>query len=227
MIYYSPDMFEITHLDEKLKPLYMQKETLEFKLQQFTTNFDMFKKINYSELLIYERKKSQNSNIVPDKIVLQQIKALEDDKSVIEFKQIIDELTRDLKNINTTINNEYKKINDLFEFKEKNLQRYLIELNQFYTGGLTFNELMEDIFNNEFNNVKLYYELAAQRIYDVLFLIVSKAPKEWQHIMKNIFDQMHGEFTKEEIAIIEEYNADYKKMMIIIRNNYSLQYGLE
>lgn len=227
MIYYSPDMFELTFLDETLKPIYMQKETIEFKLKQFQTNFDSFKRINYESLLIYERKKNQNPNIIPDKIVLQQLKALEDDVSVIEFKQTIDKLTRDLKNINTTINNEYKKINNLFEFKEKNLQRYLVELNQFFNGSLTFNELMEDIFNNEFNNKKLYYELAAQRIYDVLFLIVSKAPQEWQHTLKIIFDQMHSEFVKEEIKIIEEFKCDYKKTMIIIRNNYVLNYGLE
>lgn len=227
MIYYSPDMFELTFLDETLKPIYMQKETIEFKLKQFQTNFDSFKRINYESLLIYERKKNQNPNIIPDKIVLQQLKAIEDDIAVIEFKQTIDKLNRELKNINTTINNEYKKINDMFEFKEKNLQRYLVELNQFFNGGLTFNELMEDIFNNEFNNKKLYYELAAQRIYDVLFLIVSKAPQEWQHTMKLIFDQMHSEFVKEEIKIIEEFKCDYKKTMIIIRNNYALNYGLE
>lgn len=174
MIYYTPEMFDIRMLEETLKPSYMQKETIEFKLKQFQTNFDTFKKINYEELLIYERKKELDSNTIPSKVVLQQIKLLETDDAAKEFKQIISSFKRDLKNLTISIDNEYRKINDKFSFTEKNLKRYLTELNKFYNGEIQFNELMEDIFNNEFNEKQLYYILASQRIYDVLFLIVEK-----------------------------------------------------
>lgn len=227
MIYYTPEMFDIRMLEETLKPSYMQKETIEFKLKQFQTNFDTFKKINYEELLIYERKKELDSNTIPSKVVLQQIKLLETDDAAKEFKQIISSFKRDLKNLTISIDNEYRKINDKFSFTEKNLKRYLTELNKFYNGEIQFNELMEDIFNNEFNEKQLYYILASQRIYDVLFLIVEKAPTEWQHIMRLIYDEMYYEFIKEEISFVQEFGDDYNKIMVLIRNKYVLQYGLE
>ena len=48
MIYYTPEMFDINSI-KKLNPeLVMQRETLEFKLQQYQNNFDSFFFISFT-----------------------------------------------------------------------------------------------------------------------------------------------------------------------------------
>ena len=111
MIYYTPEMFDINSI-KKLNPeLVMQRETLEFKLQQYQNNFDSFKKMYYMDLFVYERKKEHQPNIIPDKKVLQQIKTLENDDAVKEFRQNIEQLKREISNIENTLKNQATKKN--------------------------------------------------------------------------------------------------------------------
>ena len=60
MKYYTPEMFEPANLETLLKPLFMQKETWEFQLNIYQSKFDEFKKLNFPEMLIFERKKEQD-----------------------------------------------------------------------------------------------------------------------------------------------------------------------
>lgn len=203
MIYYTPEMFDINSI-KKLNPeLVMQRETLEFKLQQYQNNFDSFKKMYYMDLFVYERKKEHQPNIIPDKKVLQQIKTLENDDAVKEFRQNIEQLKREISNIENTLKNQATKIKFMFSYKKINLINYMNDLKLYFDGKMSFEIIMNDVFKNEFNGMVTYKEIHLQRNNEIMKLLVAKAPDEW----KELFEIMH----LEELRIQQEYDAQYIK----------------
>ncbi len=186
---YTPDIFDVSQLHITFSELFTKKETLEYKLQQYQKAFDAFKSMNFPELLIYERKKEYNKNIIPDKSVLMQIKANESDLAVKEFRQTINVLNKELKEINTLIKKEEFKLQNMFQFKEINLNRYLKTLDMYYNDSFLFTDLFEDIFNNEFNDKQLYTEINLQRNYSIFNLLILRAPNEWKWLFRNIIDE--------------------------------------
>ena len=234
MIYYTPEMFEKESLEERLEGLFTQKETLEFQLGQYNEKFDTFKKINYEAMFIYERKKVHDKGLIPNKKVLQQVKAIETDEAVKEFRQTITTLSRDLKNVQNTIDNEAKKIENMFSFKEFNLKRYYNDFKLYMDGGLPFEHLMEDIFNTEFNNKKMYYDIAALRNYAILYMLIEKAPTEAQRLMRLIYDEAKYVYIKEEVNIIDVFGleddgnqADVYTVAVLTRAKYANKIGGE
>lgn len=203
MIYYTPEMFDINSI-KKLNPeLVMQRETLEFKLQQYQNNFDSFKKMYYMDLFVYERKKEHQPNIIPDKKVLQQIKTLETDDAVKEFRQNIEQLKREISNIENTLKNQATKIKFMFSYKKINLINYMNDLKLYFDGKMSFEIIMNDVFKNEFNGMVTYKEIHLQRNNEIMKLLVVKAPDEW----KELFEIMH----LEELRIQQEYDVQYIK----------------
>ena len=203
MIYYTPEMFDINSI-KKLNPeLVMQCETLEFKLQQYQNNFDSFKKMYYMDLFVYERKKEHQPNIIPDKKVLQQIKTLENDDAVKEFRQNIEQLKREISNIENTLKNQATKIKFMFLYKKINLINYMNDLKLYFDGKMSFEIIMNDVFKNEFNGMVTYKEIHLQRNNEIMKLLVVKAPDEW----KELFEIMY----LEELRIQQEYDVRYIK----------------
>lgn len=203
MIYYTPEMFDINSI-KKLNPeLVMQRETLEFKLQQYQNNFDSFKKMYYMDLFVYERKKEHQPNIIPDKKVLQQIKTLENDDAVKEFRQNIEQLKREISNIENTLKNQATKIKFMFSYKKINLINYMNDLKLYFDGKMSFEIIMNDVFKNEFNGMVTYKEIHLQRNNEIMKLLVVKAPDEW----KELFEIMY----LEELRIQQEYDVRYIK----------------
>ena len=203
MIYYTPEMFDINSI-KKLNPeLVMQRETLEFKLQQYQNNFDSFKKMYYMDLFVYERKKEHQPNIIPDKKVFQQIKTLENDDAVKEFRQNIEQLKREISNIENTLKNQATKIKFMFSYKKINLINYMNDLKLYFDGKMSFEIIMNDVFKNEFNGMVTYKEIHLQRNNEIMKLLVIKAPDEW----KELFEIMY----LEELRIQQEYDAQYIK----------------
>ena len=203
MIYYTPEMFDINSI-KKLNPeLVMQRETLEFKLQQYQNNFDSFKKMYYMDLFVYERKKEHQPNIIPDKKVLQQIKTLENDDAVKEFRQNIEQLKREISNIENTLKNQATKIKFMFSYKKINLINYMNDLKLYFDGKMSFEIIMNDVFKNEFNGMVTYKEIHLQRNNEIMKLLVVKAPDEW----KELFEIMY----LEELRIQQEYDVQYIK----------------
>lgn len=203
MIYYTPEMFDINSI-KKLNPeLVMQRETLEFKLQQYQNNFDSFKKMYYMDLFVYERKKEHQPNIIPDKKVLQQIKTLENDDAVKEFRQNIEQLKREISNIENTLKNQATKIKFMFSYKKINLINYMNDLKLYFDGKISFEIIMNDVFKNEFNGMVTYKEIHLQRNNEIMKLLVVQAPDEW----KELFEIMY----LEELRIQQEYDVQYIK----------------
>lgn len=227
MTHYSIDDFNVDKIEEKYPELFMQKETLEFQLDQYQKNFDSFKKMFYEAMLVYERKKVQNPNLIPDKVVLQQIKALENDPAVKEFRQSIDKLKRELKNVTTQIDNLVGKITKMFEFKEQNCMKYFTAFNEVLNKKLDIDLLMEDIFNNEFNDRSLYYELKYARNYEVIGLMVLNAPASWNTLMNDIMKQLMIMDTIKQIEIMNIYMMNYPiEYHVYLENEYNLKWGV-
>jgi hypothetical protein len=227
MKYYTPDMFDYNKIGEIFKPLYMKKETLEFQMGIYQDKLDTYKKLNFPEMLVYERKKEQNPTLIPDKVVLQQFKELEKEPAISKFNKTITQLKRDIKNIDQEIDNQAKKISNMFSFKEKNYEIYLEYLNRYYLGVSSFTELMELIFTNEFNDKKIYYEVAALRNMPVLNLLYQRSPVQYREFMRNICDEAAAYYKLEEIKLIYELDLmvdkkiDIFKLSCLVRAKYA------
>lgn len=180
MVYYTPDMFDINQIDKFNKEIIMQKEALEFRLSKFQEQFDGFKKSQYESLLIFERKKKQNPDLMPDLLVLRQMKEIEQDAAVKEFREEIARLEKEIKLIDSELEKKKNKLKNMFQFKALNLEIYYKEFQQYYKSNGSFEELMKLIFNNEFLDKNLYELVNWQRQYDVLYLLQLNAPEMWK-----------------------------------------------
>lgn len=226
---YIPEMFDVEKIEVFAADLLLKRETCEFQLNVFQTNLDKFKKENFKDILIFERMRDKNPKLIPDKSILKQMKIVESDPSVKNFKQTISKLKREIKNINTMIENVRIKIGKMFKFDDIDVMKYLNGLLAYQEGVSTFDELMEMIFKNEFNNKKMYYEVAGLRNYKVLSLLHDKAPQKWKKIMALILDETRYTFIKEEFKLIEEFDIiqnnefDVPKLAILVQAKYKIK----
>lgn len=224
---YTVDMFNENNIEILFKPILTEKETLEFQLKIYGDKFDSYKKANFPELVLYENKKKHNPNIIPDKLVLAQLKDIEKEPDVQVFRQKISQLTREIKTIENKITSERTKINSMFTFSDYNCEKYINELNKYYHGNCSFNSLMELIFGLEFLDKIIYYELAYMRNLDVIYLLVEKSPLNMKKTMRNIYDELVSVFKLEEFDLIEEYDlmvdgrVDIYSLSALIQKKYS------
>ena len=231
MKYYTPEMFEPANLETLLKPLFMQKETWEFQLNIYQSKFDEFKKLNFPEMLVFERKKEQDPTLIPDKQILQQFKEIEKEPAVVSFKKSITKLKRDIRNIDQEIANETKRLNDMFSFRDKNYEIYVEYLNRYYMGKSTFTDLMELVFTNEFNDKKIYYEVAGLRNLPILNLLVQKSPLKFRDIMRNMYEEAQSYYKMEEVKFIvdfdlmEDQKIDVFRLSSLVRVKYAKLLG--
>lgn len=201
MSIYTQDMFDVTKIEDNHNTLFMQKETLEFQIKVYQEKYDSFRKIKYKDLLVYERKKEFEQSLLPNAVVLKQMNSLESDPSIKEFRQTIVKWKRDLKNINTQISNEIKKLETMFQFNDRDLARYVERFDTYFNNRISFDELMKDIFNKEFRNQNMYFEIKEQRNYDVLQLLSIRAPLNWMIFMNDILSEIKYLYTIEDMKI--------------------------
>ena len=231
MKYYTPGMFEPDNIETLLKPLFMQKETWEFQLGIYQEKFDTYKKVNFPEMLIFERKKEQDPSLIPDKHILQQFKEIEKEPAVVSFRKTITKLKRDIRNIEQEIANETKRLNSMFSFKDKNYEIYVEYLNRYYLGKCTFTDLMEIVFTNEFNDKRIYYEVAGLRNMPILNLLVQKSPLKFRDIMRNMYEEAQSFYKIEEVKLIVEFDLmedqkiDVFKLSSLVRVKYAKLLG--
>ena len=207
MIFYTPGMFDVTNLKEVFKPLYAKKETFEFQLNILEEKFDGFKRVNFPEMLIYEKKKVHEPKLIPDRIVLDQYKKIEDEPAVDEFRQRISKLKRQIKNTEVEITNAEATVKSMFSFTDKNYELYVNNLNKYYKGGMQFTEMMEIIFEKEFNKKSIYYEVAGLRNYPIIHLLYEKAPVKCKDTMLHIYEESKVVYMLEDYMIVDQYDV--------------------
>lgn len=212
MIYYTPEMFTVDSIKDILEPLFLEKETLEFQIGIYQQKFDLLRKLNYKELMIYERQKVSNSSLLPSLKVLSQIKSIEKDEAAKEFIQILCGLKRELSNIETLISNEEKKINNMFSFKESNLIKYLNRSSLYFENLISFEMVMRDIFNNEFLNADIYTDVSALRNYEILSMIIKKIPVVWRDFARILYDEAKYVYTLEDLK--ESSQQEYESFIL-------------
>lgn len=199
MILYTPEMFDVENLKTTLHPLFMEQETLEFQISVFQEKFDLLLTLHYKDLLVYERKKEKNASLMPNIHILQQLKQLEDDESVTEFRQILGVLKRDLNIVNGHIDKETFVLNTMFAFRSFNVDRYLNNLILYYDGFLNFDDVMKDIFNNEFNDANIYESVHTLRTHNIINMLVLRSPVDWKDFARLIVDESKYVFALEDL----------------------------
>lgn len=187
---YTVDAFDISLIEKNNKDLFLQKETLEFKLNVFLSEFTIFKKRNYPELFEYEVLKKNKTVLTPNNKVLAQMKALQGDGASIEFDNIISELTDELEIVTTKIKNLYAKCNCLFSFKEMNLQNYLNQLDKYFDKKFSLEKLMIGIFNNEFYDSNIFTYIKETKDYALLQPIFTMIPFGWKDFAKVLIEEV-------------------------------------
>jgi ribosomal protein S20 len=202
--YLTPEMFTEDGINEQLKDIIMQKETLEFQLENLRKQVDDIKSVLYKELLVYERKKIQNPNLVPDVTVLTQLKELERSPEYKDIKARMDSLKIQIKQINEVVESKKIKLNNLFRFHTTDLKNYVKKFELYIdTQDVDkFEELMKFIFEKEFQDRRLYTIINLQRNYPVFNLLMEKVPEMY----KTIF----GYILREQMKINDEYDYNYR-----------------
>jgi len=227
MEFHTREMF----LSESVKNLFVdelkRKETLEYKLNFLNKQIVSVKKEHFHELFVYETMKKTNPDLIPNKDILIQIKSLERNPTFLEYKKESEEMASEIKKINNIIDKKIIETNKNFSFKPYNLQKYGSLMEGFLEekSEILFNQMMEFIFNIEFNDKILYKKLRIEKNYDVLNLLLEKAPLEYQPMFKYMikqiqeYDYQHEQklismgIIKEPEDIVIQMFVEYKKLM--------------
>ena len=204
MEYLKPEMFTEDGINKQLKETIMQKETAEFQYNTLRKKVDEIKAVMYKELLVYERKKEHNKHIIPDVIVLSQLKELERSPEYKEIKASMDSLKIRIKNLSNIIESKKSKLNKLFKFHRVDLLNYVKKFQQYLNtkNKDIFIDLMKDIFEKEFQSRKLYTIVNLQRNYPIFNILLEKVPNDY----KTIF----GFILREQLRINDEYDYNYR-----------------
>jgi hypothetical protein len=228
-----PEMFTEEGIREHYSDIIKQKETAEFKLTQLTIQVDEIKKMYFKELFVYERMKETNPNLVPNVNVLKQLKELERDPTYKDIKMQQDGLKLEIKRFDEILKKAYDSLDKNFKFDTINYKIYLNMMNDYIDGDekTTFENVMEEVFGNEFGDKKLYKKVALQRGYDVINLLVEKAPDEQKTFFKYLLEwQMEMDTEKDleyiELGLIDFENPENDIIMGIIRD-YENEFGVE
>lgn len=224
MEYLKPEMFTETGVELYLQADIKQQETLQFQLDNLNSQVDSIKSEYFKELLVYERKKIYNNNLVPDKVVLDQLKKLEKDPTFKNIKAQQDSLKIQIKAIDEKIKKAKNKLVGLFQFHKMDVFNYVSKLNDYFDGKIDFIEVMEYIFDKEFKNKSLYMIIKLQRNYGMLEFLYKKAPKDVQPIISIMIEEHLRIDAEEDKKNMEMYGLttlmDYMVFMNIQMDEY-------
>ena len=204
MEFHTREMF----LSESIKDLFVddlnRKETLEYKLKFLNDQIINVKKEHFNELFVYETMKKTNSNLIPNKEILIQIKSLERNPTYLGYKRETEEMALEIKKIDNMIEKKVNEASKNFSFISHNLLKYgdLMEDYLNNKSEVLFNQMMEFIFNIEFNDKILYRKLRIEKNYDIFNLLLEKAPTDYQPMFKYM------------ILEIQYYDYQYEKKLI-------------
>lgn len=207
MEYLTPEMFTEDGIEKSLELDIKRKETLEYQLEDLRSQTDSIKSTYFKELLVYERMKKQDPNLIPNKDVLNQLKELSRDPRFNEIKSSMDSMSMEIKQIEEKIESAKNKLGGLFKFHDIDVKNYADKYETYIKtrDKEKFVELMEFIFSKEFKNAKLYIKAHWQRNVKIFMMLVEKAPKEFQTVMKYIVE--------DEIEMAGKHDYEYMKMM--------------
>jgi len=206
---YNKEDFLLDNIYDALSPYITELETLEFKYNTLNDQVLTIKKDFFHDLFLYEQMKINDKTIIPDKIVLSQYKLLEKDENYLRIKKEIDDYKRKINNINKIITDKRKYLGGLFKFDQLNYIKYIEIFTIFLENedDIVLDSLFEEIFNNEFLDKELYYNIKWTRNYEIFNLIVEQAPEEMRAIMQYIIDYRYindVQFDYNFIPIVEE-----------------------
>jgi len=172
-----------------LEALFLEKETLEFKINIFKTQFEFLKKTTYNDMMIYERKKVFHPELLPNTTVLAQLKIFEADVSVKEFKQILVSLNRELSDITTIIDTAKSNRNKMFSFKEINVKNYILSFVNYFDEKVSFDYIIKSIHNNEFLNNDTILSCPSLKNYDMLNKMYLEIPTIYKSFAKILLEE--------------------------------------
>lgn len=205
MEYLTPEMFTEAGIESYLANDIKEQETLQFKLDNLNKQVDAIKSEYFKDLLVYERKKIQNPNLVPDKVVLDQLKGLERESAYKNIKAQQDALKIRIKEIDEKIEKMKAKLVNLFKFRETDVVNYAEKFEKYTESGdkNDFIELMEYIFEKEFQNKRLYHIVNFQRNYKIFDILLEKTP--------DIYKTLFGYIIGEQAAINDTYDYSFRE----------------
>ena len=206
---YKKEDFLLDNINDIMMLYITELETLEFKYNMLNDRVVTIKKQIFHELFLYEQMKINDKNVIPNKIVLSQYKLLEKDENYLRIKSEIEQYKLKIKNINKLIDDKSKYLNALFKFDRLNYLKYIDMFDMVLNDNNTIklDLLFEEIFNNEFLDKTLYYNIKWTRNYDVFNLLVEQAPEEMRSIMQYIINYRYmqdTQFDYEFIPIVED-----------------------
>lgn len=207
MEYLRPEMFTIDGIMQSLKDIVMQKETLEFKFNNLKKQVDTIKSAYYKDLLIYERKKEQNKNLIPDLNVLTQLKDLERTDDYKRIKASMDDLKIQIKQIDDLIESKKNKLSKMFKFHSVDLKNYTLMFEKYLNtkNKLHFEELMATIFEKEFQDRRLYILVKLQRNYEIFNILFEKVPSLYKTVFSYILQEQVNLDSIEDEENFEKY----------------------
>jgi len=212
--YLTPEMFTEEGIEAALADDIKQKETMEFQLENLRKQVDDIKSKYFKELLIFERKKEHNKSLIPDKVVLEQMKSLERESAYKGIKAQMDSLKISIKEIDEKIEENKKQLIGLFKFSTVDIENYLEKFLKYLDSGdkSIFVDLMEFIFKNEFKNKRLYHIVNLQRNIPIFELLIEKAPDEYKWVFYDILEEnyklnnQYEDWYMEEFSVTDRYH---------------------
>lgn len=187
---YTAETFTEDGIEVEVLELNLALETVEYAYNYLLDQVTSVKRANFKELLTYETMKKTNPDLSPDLIVLNQMKALERDTAFSEHKKTLTNFEEEIRVLKAQITKLLECASKNFSFEVENYNKYI---------GL-YTELVEDpsevkiaflmleIFNIEFNNRLMYFDVRWTRMYSIIELLIEKAPLVQKQLFINIFD---------------------------------------
>jgi hypothetical protein len=192
----------INGIKEQLEKLKQEKEINEYKFNKMREKVDEIKSKYFKELLVFERMKEHNPSLNPDFKVLSQMKELETDEMYKKIKQQMDYLKSEIKRIDKEIKKIEKQKNELFKCKNPSVYHNILKkITKGYSTidelEMVINELAKEIANRELGMITLAPYLKWYVPDDYFEYLIKKCPKDYQPIMRDIYDLFilfHDEF---------------------------------
>jgi len=152
MITYTSDALNLIQIQNNLKPLFLEKETLKNQIDNY--NLQLKEKFDATVLKTIT---SLNNLKDPIQIALlhktldAQLKEFQTNVSVMEYRQFLTILYNELKNVNSLITVEESKIDMsiMFDF-EDSMKEMLSNMIAYFDESISFETLMDYISNNEY-----------------------------------------------------------------------------
>lgn len=191
MIEYTVDMFDKTKVEQTNKDLFMRKETVTFQLNVFEKYFNDYKHGNFSELIKFERLKKGNNKLLPNAVVLSQMKTISIDDSAKEFIENIKKLQIELNVLNKQIDILFSRFDIMFSFSEMNLKKYMFLFNRYFEEKEHIENVMYAIFDMEFLDIYMFDSVKKTKNIPILNLLVEKCPLDWKDFFRILIAELH------------------------------------